>query len=327
MDDNERYKLTKWNAFMAVSADYKAKTNNTDWDIIVAKFNRYYNQFNIMQRLEEQEVPAYLQTELDKIDWETIRTAMGGGQKLPLGIKGLLSEDQAMADMGARIIWMEIEHQGSVYESTYKVSVILARMVPHYDHLPAVQMRLYRHLYDVLDLTYISEDEDLYEELIHTIKSLEARLLQMAVSEVSDTARMAKYILAYTGSTATEQFLMTEWQNTTHTSERRGYAVYSLSDFYAVRQESDKLINTFAKAFTTETNAFVRFVMAVQLTSLKRKEAADAWLSELLQVLTNHEDIEEDYVNMILFIGGIYDIEEYILIVLRKSRPETLETM
>ncbi|SFO52215.1 hypothetical protein SAMN05428949_5554 [Chitinophaga sp. YR627] len=324
-DDDERYKLTKWNAFMPVSADYSTKTNNTDWEIIVAKFNRYYDQFNTSQRLQELEVPAYLQTELDKIDWETIGTAMGGGSKLPLGIKGLLSEDEAIVKMSNRIIWMEIEHQESVYESTYKVSVILARMVPHYDHLPEVQMRLCRHLYDVLDLTYISEDEDLYEELIHTIKPLESRLLQMAVSDEQDTSRMAKYILAYTGSTATEAFLMAEWQNTEHISERRGYAVYSLSDFYALRQESDKLIDTFATAFATEPNAFVRFVMAAQLTLLKRKDAQDVWLSELLQALTNHEAIEEDYGNMIPFIGGIYDIKEYILIVLRKSRPETLE--
>lgn len=324
-DDNERYKLTKWNAFMPVSADYNANTNNTDWEIIVAKFNRYYDQFNTSQRLQDLEVPAYLQTELDKIDWDTIGTAMRGGDKLPLGIKGLLSEDEAIVKMSNRIIWMEIEHQGSVYASTYKVSVILARMAPYYDHLPVVQMRLYRYLYDVLNLTYISEDEDLYKELIHNIQPLESRLLQMAVNDDPDISRMAKYILAYTGGAATEAFLMAEWQHTAHTSERRGYAVYSLSDFYALRQESDKLINTFATAFATETNVFVRFVMAAQLTLLKRKEAQDVWLSELLQALTNHEDIEEDYGNMVPFIGGIYDVKEYILIVLRKSRPETLE--
>jgi hypothetical protein len=147
----------------------------------------------------------------------------------------------------------------------------------------------------------------------------------MAVSDDPDISRMAKYILAYTGSTATEAFLMAEWQNTAHASDRRAYAVYSLSDFYVLRQENDKLINTFGTAFATEKNTFVRFVMAAQLTLLKRKEAQDVWLSELLQALTNHEDIEEDYGNMIPFIGGIYDIKEYILILLRKSRPETLE--
>ncbi len=325
-DDDDHFKLIRWEAFLPSWGSYDEKTKHTDWETIVELFNQSYNELNAKLKLYSLEVPSFLQTELDKIDWQTIGAYHSdGGAELPIGINGMLSEDDTVARLAFKLLWAEIQQQGRVFESTYKSAAILARMIPHYQHLPAVQIRLGRFLYSIIDLYEISDHEDLYKELIETIVPLEPTLLQWGINEDIDIAHMAQYILIYTGQEATEQYLLNEWQNTTCSSTRRGYALFSLADFYIIKDQRQQLLSSLPPAFAKEQDSFVRFVMASQLVLLTRTEAEEEWLTELMHALANQEALDEDYCNMTPFISDMDSIHEYILVVLRESRPDVLE--
>ncbi|MFB6456459.1 hypothetical protein ACE38W_14395 [Chitinophaga sp. Hz27] len=90
--------LTRWDTFLPTWASYTVKTKHTDSETAVALFNRYYDEIIASSKLQAMEVPPYLQKELDAIDWETIDTYHSGGSaELPIGINGMLSEDDAVA--------------------------------------------------------------------------------------------------------------------------------------------------------------------------------------------------------------------------------------
>ncbi|MBC9929244.1 hypothetical protein [Chitinophaga qingshengii] len=323
---DDHFQLTRWDVFIPSWGGYDVNTARTDWESAVILFNRHYNELNAKLKLHTLEVPVHLQKELDTIDWQTIDTYHSdGGAGLPTGINGMLSEDEAVANIAGNLLWAEIEQQGAVYTSTYKVAEILARMIPHYQHLPAVQLRLGKFLYIILGLNYIHEQADLYTEMIGVIAPLEPMLLQWAASDDADIASMAKYILVYTGKNATEQFLLNEWKNTGYNSTTRGYAIFLLTDFYVIRNQSDKLLTTYATALPTEADPFVRFVMAAQLVLLTRTTAQETWLTELLHALARHESLDEDFGNMAPFIGDFNNVHEYILVVLSNARPDMLE--
>ncbi|NLR68955.1 hypothetical protein HGH92_31930 [Chitinophaga varians] len=324
--EDDHFRLIGWAAFMPSWGGYDAHTADTDWESVEYFFNRYYDELNAKLKLHALEVPAYLQKELDIVNWETIGAYHSdGGTELPIAINGLLSDDEKVVEVAEKMLWPEIEQQGVVYEATYKVAAILARMVPHYPHLPAVQLRLVKFLYDILDLPYITEQTDLYKELLGAVAPLEPMLLQWAVGSDTDMARIAQYILMYAGQEATEQFLLEESRNTSYSSTRRGYAVYSLSGFYLNKDQRDRLLTSFSAALGAEGDAFVRFVLAAQLVLLTGAEAEDAWLTELLHALADHEALDHDFGNMMPFIGNIDNAHEYILAVLRQSRPDVLE--
>ncbi|MBC9915614.1 hypothetical protein [Chitinophaga varians] len=325
-DLDDHFRLIRWDAFLSSWGSYEVNTTHTDQEAVVLWFNQYYDKLHAKDKLYALEVPAYLQIELDAVDWKTIGAYHSdGGAELPIAINGLLSEDEQVAKVAEDMLWPEIEQQGAVYESTYKVTTILARMLPHYPHLPVAQQRLAKFLYDILDLRYITEQHDLYQEMLGAIAPLEPLLLQWAIGDDVSTARMAQYILMYAGKEATERFLLEEWRNTDHSSTQRGYAVYSLSGFYVSRDQRDKLRTTYAPVLGTEADAFVRFVLASQLVLLTGAEAEDAWLTELLHALAHYEALDDDYGNMMPFIGDINNVQEYILAVLRQSRPDVLE--
>ncbi|MFB6456460.1 hypothetical protein ACE38W_14400 [Chitinophaga sp. Hz27] len=201
----------------------------------------------------------------------------------------------------------------------------MARMIPHYQHLPAVQLRLGAFLSSILDLSYIQEDAALYAELSEAFALLEPTLLQWAISDNDDQAQMAQSILLYTGKDASEQFFLQEWQDTSNSSSCRGYAAFSLSNFYFLREQSEKILHTYSVAIANEANEFVRFVMAAQLVLLTGAEAQDAWLMELLAALANQDVLDQDFDDMVPFVGEFDNVQEYILAVFGKSRPDFLE--
>lgn len=124
-----------------------------------------------MERLHNgQDKDLLLQVELEKVNWEMIKTGFGGGKKLPVAIHGLLSEDEAIAAASEQEIWREIGQRGFVYESTYKVATILVRMLPLYNHLPAVQARLRVFSFEILSLFYIGKNDALFTELIKSFE-------------------------------------------------------------------------------------------------------------------------------------------------------------
>ncbi|PSL23008.1 toxin-antitoxin system YwqK family antitoxin [Chitinophaga ginsengisoli] len=319
------YKLKKWDTFMPVWADYSVKSTDTDSEAVTAQFKKAYKNYLTTQKLQALEVPAPLQAELEKINWETIDTSYGGNEGLPTAVNGMLSEDEDVADMSNGQIWMQIEHQGSVYESTYKIAGIMARMLPLYNHLPIVQLRLGRFLFRVLRLYQIREDEQLYTELTSSFEQALPHIIQWATGPDWETARIAQYILIHAGQKeATESLLMQEWQNTSYSAERRGYAIFSLGTIYIISGQNEQLVNVFSAAFITETNAFLRFAMAAHLVLATGEAAQDSWLAELLFVLADDEPIYYDFGSMIPFTND-GDVQRYIIALLGKAHPDTLE--
>jgi hypothetical protein len=150
--------------------------------------------------------------------------------------------------------------------------------------------------------------------------------MQWAAGPDVETARRAQYILVHAGKNEdTEQLLMQEWQQTNHSRARRGYALFSLCAFYTVRKQNKKAVDIFSAAFVIEKDVFLRFAMAAHLVLATREEAQDTWLAELVLALADRKEIiSEDYYSMTPFISDC-DAEEYILIVLQKAGPDTLE--
>lgn len=325
-DEQANKKRIHWEVFLNSWSGYSVDYLQSDWEAIVANFHEANKNFNAENKLNAPEIPAYLQQELDKVNWKDIETAMGGGEELPTAINGMLCEDEDVANMSSNIIWFQIEHLDSVYEATCQVANILARMLPLYNHLPVVQLRLCNFLYDVLKLYYINTEEKMYEKLITAIDigSSLPLIMQWANDADEKIARKAQYLLVLAGKIEeAEPFLMQEWQNTAHPRVRRGYAIFSLGAFYTIRKENKKLVEVFSAVFNTETDSFLRFALAVQLVLATREKAEDKWLAETLVALANPEPVSQDFFNMRPFIG-YSNVQIYSMTVLGKANPQTL---
>jgi antitoxin component YwqK of YwqJK toxin-antitoxin module len=160
-DNNQN---NNWDRFMPKWLEYDEFTVQTDWDAIVTNFNEAHSQ----EALTQLGPPAHLAKELKKVDWEEVETAMGITQ-LPLAINGLLSESEHIALVSSDRIWNEIEHQGTVYDATYKVAMVLAKVAPFYEEKKAVLSRIYLFLSDVVRLPAIKTDPKLYDKLMATL--------------------------------------------------------------------------------------------------------------------------------------------------------------
>jgi len=320
-DEQANNKRMYWEAFLNSWSGYNVHYLQPDWEAMVANFQEANKSFISENKLITLEIPVHLQKELDKVNWKYIETAMDGGEELPIAINGMLCEDEDVANMSKDIIWFQIEHQDSVYEATYQVANILARMLPLYNHLPAVQLRLCKFLYDVLKLYYINTEEKMYEKLITAIdiESSLPLIMQWATGADEKIARRAQYLLVLAGKIEeTEPFLMQEWQNTAHPRVRRGYAIFSLGSFYTIRKENKKLVEVFSAAFNTETDSFLRFALAVQLVLATWEKAEDKWLEEIKVALANPGPISEVFFSMRPFIG-YSNVQIYSMTVLGKA--------
>jgi len=325
-DEQANNKRIHWEVFLNNWSGYSVHYLQPDWEAIVANFHEANNSFIAENKLNALEIPAYLQNELNKVNWKDIETAMGGGEELPIAINGMLCEVEDIANMSRDIIWFQIEHQDSVYEATSQVANILARMLPLYNNLPAVQLRVCKFLYDVLKLYYINPEEKMYEKLITAIdiRSSLPHIMQWASDADEKIARKAQYLLVLAGKTEeTEPFLMQECQNTAHPRVRRGYAIFSLGAFYTIRKENKKPVEVFSAAFNTETDRFLRFALAVHLVLATREKAEDKWVAELLAALANPGPISEDFFSMRPFIG-YSNVQTYCNTVLEKANHQTL---
>lgn len=323
LDNDDYYRLKRWDVFMLSWRDYDEKREANDWDAVAANFERYRKKIVVATKQQTMEVPAVLQAELDKVDWEKVETAMGGQANLPVAINGFLAEDEDVVKMSEGQIWMEIEHQGSLYESTYKVAAILARMLPHYHHLPAVEKRLGGFVFQVLSNYYIVHNQELYAELKEAMAPSLPLIMKWAASNDPEFARWPQYMLVHAGNEAAEQLLLQEWQNTGHTPAKRGYALFSWSAYYILRQQLQKAVPVFAAAFATETSPFLRFIMATQLIEATREAAQENWLAEVLKVLVDSTAIDDDYGYLAAYLGD-NDPQDYCLITLQYAKPEIL---
>jgi len=327
LNETEANKKNSWEKFLPFFSSYKNDTSEADWTVVIDNFKTTHKRFVIREKIHALPVPEHLENELKKVDWTTIETAMtDGGKKLPVAINGLLAEEEELAIAGSNTIWYEIEHQGSIYEATYKVATIVARMLPFYTDKPTVQANGLSFLYEVLSQSGIDYHKKLFKELVTAFKPSIQFIIQRATDKDDAIAFQAQYLLCQTGKFIPEgeNILKQEWLNPLHSDFRKAYAAFSLGDFYLNAKQEEKLIAEFSAAFPTETNKLLRLVLAIQLASATKKEALDPWLAELAEALTSPEAIEEDFDKLQPFIAD-FDVQEYVLMVLESAGKEKLE--
>jgi hypothetical protein len=108
----------------------------------------------------------------------------------------MLCQDEAVVLKSYRRIVREIRHQGSIYECTYKVTGILARMLPLYANDQIVKKNLLPFLYEVLNYQGINENKASYDELIDSIKRSTALIEQLATDADAEVAQCAQFLLS-----------------------------------------------------------------------------------------------------------------------------------
>lgn len=312
--DEEYYNDYKqWNKFLPTISTYKPSTTQSEWEIVKAAFHAKYTKDMLGIQLAALPVPAYLQQALDVYDWEQISTAMGGGRALPLYIKGLLAESDELAKSCSGKIWMEIAHQGSVYEATYAVAGIVATCLPQ---LPAIQERLVEFLFSVLSLQQIGNNKQLNKSLATCKEIFETR----AAHTDDVIALKALYLLSLTGEATV---IKATWQDAAHSLFRRSYALFALGNLYVRSKQVPVLISEFSAALDSAQEKLIRLVLAIHLVAATKKEAQDTWLAELVRALTSPGDVKDDFNELYPFIGD-YDVQEYVMMVLGFAHPDTL---
>lgn len=320
-------KKKRWESLLPTLSDYKVDTLQSDPESVIANFKKEKNRLLTKEKMAALVAPPHLNKELKKTDWENIDTAMGGGSKLPLAVTGMLSEDEDVAVMSSHIIWFEIEHQHSLYESTYKVAGILAKMLPLYAEAPAIQNRLREFLFEVFGQGYFNYSKKAYKTTVKALLPSVTLLLQWAADANDAAARQAQYLLMHLGEAVpeTENFLLQEWNNTDHSHQRRNFAAFSLGQYYLINKQSEKLLTLFSASLQTETDKMLRLIMAIHLVMASQKQAQAAWLSELLIALTVTEGVEyDDFYALSPYTTGT-DVSEYVLMVLGHAKKEVLE--
>lgn len=322
-----RSKRKRWAYLLPSLSDYEEDTLLPDWESVVENFKMEKRRQLTREKMAALVAPAHLSKELKKTDWENIDTAMGGGSRLPLAVKGLLSDDNDVASMSADIIWYEIEHQQSLYEATYKIAGIVAKMLPLYGDTPAIQQRMRSFLFEVFGQAYFDYPKKAYKATIKSLLPAAPLLLRWANDSDNDTARQAQYLLLHMGEAVpdTETLLLQEWNNTAHTAQRRQFAAFLLARYYLNSKQPAKLVSMFSEALQTETDKLLRLIMAIHLVLATKKQAQAAWLSELLQALTDPDAAHyDDFYALTPYTTGT-DVSEYALMVLGHAKKAVLE--
>ncbi|WP_146154425.1 hypothetical protein [Chitinophaga ginsengisoli] len=324
--ETDRDERNKWDVFTPYWDDDEPEKMLNYWDAVIGKFKNKHLNIIVAAKIENLEVPPHLASELAKVDWKNTDSAMTGGETLPPAINGMLAEDSAIATKCESRIWYEIEHQGTIYEATYKVATVLARMMPYYTHSEIIQRRLFQFLFEVFGLAYISESKKLYKELINAVQPSLPTIMQNANDADDGVALASQYLLLEAGRNTpeTEAFFIREWQRTDNTTLRRAYAAFALGDLYIQTKQHPKGITVFTEAFAAETNTLVRLVLAIQLVTAAKKEADAIWLAELIGALTDPEAVDENFYKLQPFIGD-FDVQEYLLMVLGYANPDVLQ--
>jgi hypothetical protein len=311
--------------FMPKWKYYEYETAVTDWQAVEENFKSAHKDTLIVAKISSLPTPDYLQTELNKVDWSQVEHAMYSSEGLPLAINGYLSDDDDVVNECSNNIWIEIEHQGSVYECTYEVSIVFARMLPHYANNATIQRRLFDFLYDVLCLHQIKSYEN-YAELITAIEPSLSVIRQLATHADDAIALKSQFILLEAGHKAkeTEEFFIQEWHNINNPKLRRAYAAFALGHLYVYTKQSKKLISTYGAAFPEEKVPLVRLIIAIRLVAGAQHEAKDEWLSELIPVLSDPDRVDQEFYRIQPFIAGS-EADEYALMILGFANPEVLE--
>jgi hypothetical protein len=234
-----------------------------------------------------------------------------------------LSGDEEIASACAKRIWWEIECQGDLYEATYATATIMGRMLPFYKQVPVVEQRLLVFLYKVMILPNLRRME--YHEMVASLEFLIPELLLWGRDADPVTARQAQHILIHVGKDfpETEVFLQQEWQHTVHSQIRRGYTLFCLGSFYALADEDEEMKTHFSPAFLTETDPFLRVILAIFLVKASGDDAQDNWVTEIINTLVNPDAVMDGLDGMQPFTG-LDGTPEYLLKILDDTNPAAL---
>lgn len=313
-----------WQIFLTFNLDTNTTTH--EWKLMKEKFMSRYTMEVIEQQVNNLAVPGFLQVELDKTDWQQIDAAMGGSKHLPKYINGLLVEDHSIAESCLGDLWMQIEHQGSVYSSTYTLGNIIATCLPHYAASPVIQSRLVQLLFDIVALPNIHDYPDLYKQLATSLTGLTPLFSTNADSEDDTIATQALYLLLHVGTVHIEvvDYFKKVFENTAYSAFRRSYAVFLLGQLYLRNGDGNRLIDELAPALDTIKEPMIRVVILIHLVTAAREEAAASWNNELLRCLAAPEELTRAFRRLQTLTGG-YDLQDYILMLFRYANPSMLE--
>lgn len=307
-EEERRHSHSTWDGLLPDWEEYELTADHQpDFEVARKNFELAAAFRSINDRVLEMEYLPHLYAELEKVDWfNIVSRTQHGGAILPGEINGLLSDDEDMADICAHYIWHEIAYNNAWYESTTQVALTLARMLPYY---PTPGKIFFQQLFKLLKHPHIQDEEELYAELQPSLPLL----LELAAGEDVEMARWAQFILTRIDKEQiqTGALLLHEWQDHKYPAVRRGYAAFALAQLYT----PENLITSFTPAFNTETDPFVRLILALNLVAAAGEKAAASWITYLLDALHNGIALNEDFRHMDPF-RKYMNIWEYILALL-----------
>lgn len=316
----------KWDRFMPDDSFDTGAGINAHLEAVKTNIKAAQRKIFIREIIKELPVAEHLKPELEEIDWNNIETARGGGEKLPAAINGMLWVEEDIAELGRGIIWSEILQEGTLYESTYKVAIIGARMLPFYANDAIVQQRLIIFLFSVLSQPSIYHDKELYKELVIALNTIAPLIMKLATSEDENLNLRAQYLLMHTTTQLPEieTLLTQEWQDKQNSGYERAYAAFSLGYFYQNTDQSEKLTTVFSQALTAETDGLVHLTLAIMLVITTKKEALESWLAIIVQAFIDADKVDNNFYELLPFTGG-YGVQEFMLMLLGYANPEVLE--
>ncbi len=140
-DEADRTKYGNWSRFLPAWANYSSREHErakawteTDPVCIRSRFLEFYEDDVGDSRLLELEPSRELAAELKAFDWPKLHTTAAGAGQLRGQVIGFLGADSKLAEDAAGKLWFQIvDEQGDadgVYDSTYAVATVVARMLP-----------------------------------------------------------------------------------------------------------------------------------------------------------------------------------------------------
>ena len=175
--ENHRHSKHLW-----AMSNYKHDKGITYWNAITANFKKIQLESYAKEKVHALFVPEALQLELDKIDWINTDTGIGSAENLPLLINGLLSDEVEVARFCLNEIWDEI-YSGCLDEATYRVAIIVVRMLPVYTNKPTIQQRLILYLNEFLGQPEVDGDENVYQQFLAALLPCTPLIAQFVITQ------------------------------------------------------------------------------------------------------------------------------------------------
>ncbi|BAV06618.1 hypothetical protein SAMN05421788_107278 [Filimonas lacunae] len=276
-----------------------------------------HEQPDVRKRPYTLSIPAFLQEELDKTDWEELDTDTGDGGELPIFINGLLAEeDPELGDHCFDVLDEEIGQ--AVYKATYKVGEILATLLPRYTPESEVHTRVVKFLFLIMSRLTIRKGKDAYENLTTKLQASIPAFYQRAAHPDDKFALEGIYLLLHAGRTAPETvvFLWKIYNNTALSTFKRSYALFTLAILYVETDQSTTLITEFSAIWESTEEKLLRLILAAHLVMAAEGESKTPWIMELIEVFIHPAPLKQDFFKLNPYTYS-YHIEEYILGVLR----------